>query len=103
MVRSIMNHVPGVCTILLMTNDESRFGPAGYQLLVGDGGRQELQQVLASPDPSIRMRGISLLASLATKAPDNVRALHESGTPSLSCSEACLVMLQHAQSPVSTR
>ncbi|KAK9907508.1 hypothetical protein WJX75_004974 [Coccomyxa subellipsoidea] len=53
--------------------------PDGYELLVGEGARQHLQQVLASSDPSIRMRGLSLLASLASVAQDNVRALHESG------------------------
>ncbi len=46
---------------------------------MGEGGRQELQRVLGSSDPSIRMRGLSLLASLASVAQDNIRALHDSG------------------------
>ena len=69
----------GLCTV----NSLKFEGCAGYELLVGESGRQHLQQVLASPAPSIRMRGLSLLASLASVAQDNVTALHKSGAESL--------------------
>ena len=74
---------------------------AGYELLVGEGARQHLQQVLASSDPSIRMRGLSLLASLASVAQDNVRALHESGTKSLQ--NYYPLMILHVQSLIACR
>ncbi|BDA48137.1 hypothetical protein COCOBI_11-3960 [Coccomyxa sp. Obi] len=79
LLSALKDQDTGVAAEASSTLTRSAAEPHGYQLLIGNGGRQELQQVLASPDPSIRMRGITLLASLATKAPDNVRALHESG------------------------
>lgn len=46
---------------------------------MGPPGQEPLQQVVNSQQPSVRMRGLSLLAALAAQAPDNLSALHASG------------------------
>ena len=52
----------------------------GFQVLVQPGVHAQLEHILSSRQPSVRMRGLSLLAGLASAAPDNLRALHTSGT-----------------------
>ncbi|EIE27217.1 ARM repeat-containing protein [Coccomyxa subellipsoidea C-169] len=79
LISALTDPDTGVAAEASSTLTRSAAQPDGYELLVGEGGRQELQRVLGSSDPSIRMRGLSLLASLASVAQDNIRALHDSG------------------------
>jgi hypothetical protein len=56
---------------------------AGYELLLGPAVHEQLKQVVGAQDSRVRLRGLFLLASLVSQAPDIVRALHESGAAPL--------------------
>jgi hypothetical protein len=76
---------------------------AGFRLLVRPGVQEQLEHILSSRQPSVRMRGLSLLAGLASAAPDNLHALHTSGRSPCPLRPPCCpihIKMLHAQLPL---